>query len=174
MSDTLLLQILTGVHLLGSATFVGSNILLELLIKRLELIPPRQAARVSDRLGVDLAVLNFTALALIAGTGVARLFVSDLSQAMTRLSFYGSSYGAAMTVMIGLWVTLVVSASLLTFYLRPRVIVKLPYDATREEVGDRIERSMQLIRWMRLLGRYNIAAGIAAFVVGGFIRYGGF
>lgn len=168
-----MLQVLAGLHILSAAVFVGSNTLLESLLRRLSLIPPRDAATLSDRLGVDLAVVNFSALGVLAATGIARLFVSDVADQAFKLSFWTSGYGLALAAMIGLWVTLVASAFTL-MSLRGRAVVKLPFDATREEVKERAEVAIRAAALMRKLGVYNLAAGAAIILVGGFLRYGGF
>lgn len=173
MTDTYLLQALSGLHILSAAVFVGSNVLVEILIQRFELIPPGEAATISGKLGIDLAVLNGIALIVVGGTGFARLYVSDMLDRLGDASFWTDSYGLAMACMIGLWLTVVVAASLL-IYLRPRAVAKLPFDATREEVAERSDASMQAQGWMRRLGQYNLAAGIVLILVGGFLRYGGF
>lgn len=167
------LQLLAGLHILSAAVFVGSNSLLEALLRRLALIPPRDAATLSDRLGVDLAVVNFTALGLLGATGVARLFVSEIAGQALKLSFWTSGYGLALAPMVGIWVTLIASA-LTLMWLRGRAVPKLPFDATREDVGQRAEDAMRAAALMRKLGVYNLIAGAAVILVGGFLRYGGF
>ena len=173
MSQLHWLQVLSGLHILAAAAFVGSNALVELLLRRLEQIPPADAATVSSSLGLDLTILNSSALVVAGGTGIARIFVSESQDQYFHSAFWGTAYGLAMACMIGLWLTLLVSAAALV-YLRQRAVAKLPYDATREEVAESAESGMRAADWMRRIGWYNLAAGVALIFVGGFLKYGGF
>ncbi len=173
MSQVHALQILTALHILAAAAFVGSNALVELLLRRLELVPPADAATIASKLGLDLIALNGTALAVAGATGIGRIFVSNAEDRYAEAGFWGTGYGTAMACMIGLWLTLVASAVALVF-LRRRAIAKLPYDATREEIAGSTEAGMRAADWMRRLGWYNLVAGVALVVVGGFLKYGGF
>jgi len=167
------LQILTALHLLAAAVFVGSNALVELLMRRLELVPPADAATISSKLGLDLIALNGSALVVAGGTGLGRIFVSHSEDRYAEAGFWGTGYGTAMGCMIGLWLTLVLSAAALVV-LRRRAVAKLPYDATREDVAESADVGMRAADWMRRLGWYNLVAGVALVVVGGFLRWGGF
>jgi len=170
---TYLLQLLAGLHIVGAAVFVGSNVLVEVLIRRFELIPPGEAATISAKLGGDLSVLNSTALVLLGGTGFGRMVASGTIDRFNEAAFWSSSYGIAIASMIGLWATVVLTAGSL-LYLRPRAVAKLPFDATRDEVTSRSEAAMRAARWMRHIGWYNLVAGILLILIGGFLRYGGF
>ena len=52
--------------------------------------------------------------------------------------------------MMTIWLTLMITAAILTFYLRPRVVVKLPYDATRQQVEGSRTNAMNYAGWMKL------------------------
>jgi uncharacterized membrane protein len=172
---TLELQIVIGFHMLFAAIFVGSNVFLDfLLTPRLDLIPPGQAARLADKLGVDFAILNFVALGGLPLTGLLLLWrLSTIGQLLT-LEFYATGYGIALAVMMTIWLTLVVTAFILTFYLRPRVLVKLPYDATRQQVEDSRTQAIKYAGWMQWLARYNVIVSVLAVLMGGMLRFGGF
>lgn len=172
---TLELQILIALHLLFAAIFVGSNVFLDfLLTPRLDLIPPGQAARLGDRLGTDFAILNWITLVGLPLTGLLTLWRLGTLGQFVHAAFYMSGYGMALVTMITIWATLIVTASILTFYLRPRVVVKLPYDASRQLVEGARADAMRYANWMRWLARYNVAVSMLAIVVGGFLRFGGF
>lgn len=175
MIITIELQVLVGLHLLFAAVFVGSNVFLDfLLTPRLEVIPPGQAARLGDKVGVDFAILNWITLGGLPLTGILLLWrMSTLGQLVTR-EFYVSGYGVALTGMMAIWLTLVVTAAILTFYLRPRVLIKLPYDATRQQVEGARTDAIRYAGWMKTLARYNVIASIVALLIGGFLRFGGF
>jgi hypothetical protein len=161
--------------MLLAAIFVGSNVFLDfLLTPRLDLIPPGQAARLADKLGMDFAVLNFIALGGLPLTGLLLLWrLSTIGQLVT-LEFYATGYGMALVLMMTIWLTLVVTAFILTFYLRPRVLVKLPFDATRQMVEDSRTQAINYAGWMQWLARYNVIVSVLAVMVGGMLRFGGF
>ncbi|MBI2964307.1 MAG: CopD family protein [Deltaproteobacteria bacterium] len=164
-----------GLHVLCAGIFVGANVFLDfLLTPRLELIPPGQAARLGDRLGVDFARLIWATLIGLPATGLLMLLRFGLWGDLVDYQFYLTGYGSALLFMIVIWLTVTVNGAILTFYLRPRVIVKLPYDATRQEIEDKRNAAPDAAAWMRRLARYNAIAGMVGVMVGGFLRFGGF
>jgi uncharacterized membrane protein len=169
------LQILVSFHLFFAAVFVGSNVFLDfLLTPRLDLIPPGQAARLGDKLGTDFAWLNWAALIGSPLSGILLLWrLGDLPSLLDP-SFLFGGYGIALLSMITLWFTLIITAAILTFYLRPRVVVKLPYDASRQQVEGSRTDAMDYAKWMQRLARYNVIASTIIIVIGGFLRFGGF
>lgn len=159
-----------------AGVFVGSNVFLDfLLTPRLDLIPPGQAARLGEKLGTDFAWLNWIALAGLPATGLLLLLLraGSLGQ-LLQPSYYLTGHGVALAAMMLIWLTLTINAAVLTFYLRPRVVVKLPYDATRQEVEAARTEAINGAQWMRYLARYNAIASVVAVLIGGFLRYGGF
>jgi hypothetical protein len=164
-----------GLHILFAATFVGSNVFLEFLLsRRLGLIPPGQAARLSEGLGGDLVVLTWLSLVGSGVTGTLLMWDQGLLESLDRGDFYTSAYGAALTVMMGLWCTLVATGAVMTFYFRPRLTARLPLDASREEADESREGAMRTAPWLRRFSRYNLVASTAAVIVGGFLARGGF
>src|SRR5215470_17584286 len=135
MKGSLDLQVLVALHLLFAAVFVGSNVFLDfLLTPRLDLIPPGQAARLGDKLGTDFAILNWITLIGLPLSGLLLLWRLGTISELLDPAFFTGGYGAALLTMISIWLSLIITAAILTFYLRPRVVVKLPYNATREQV----------------------------------------
>ncbi len=171
---TIELQILIAVHLLFAAIFVGSNIFLDfLLAPRLDLIPPGQAARLGDKLGTDFAILNWVALGGLPISGLLLLWRLGSIGQLLQASFYANGYGVGLLLMVAIWVSLIATAAILTFYLRPRVVVKLPYDATRQMVESSRTDAVRFANWMRRFARYNAISSVVALLVGGFLRFGG-
>jgi uncharacterized membrane protein len=169
------LQVATALHLLAAAVFVGSNVFLDFILsRRLELIPPGQAARLSEKVGSDFALLNWTALLVLLASGVALILELRLDPQLLTAGFYATGYGLALATMVALWITVVGCSAVLAFYLRPRVLVKLPIDTRILDVEPARMRSIAMATWMRRLARYNGFASILAMVVGGSLRWGGF
>jgi uncharacterized membrane protein len=173
--SVIILQALIATHLLCAGVFVGSNIFLDfLLTPSLDVIPPGQAARLGDKLGTQFAILNWITLAGLPLSGFLLLWrIGDLP-ALLNIHFFMAGYGEALLLMMLIWLSLIVTAAILTFYLRPRVVVKLPYDATRQQVENVRADAIVYAGWMRKLARYNAVASTVAIVIGGMLRFGGF
>jgi uncharacterized membrane protein len=167
--------ILVGLHLLFAAVFVGANVFLYfLLAPRLELIPPPQVARLGERLTVDFAWVAWGTLIGLPITGIAQLVRLGMIGELFESSFYVTSYGAALAVMMLLWFSMVVTGWVMTFPLRSRLAIGLPYDPGRQEIEAGRNTAPAAVAWIRRLARYNAVAGVIAAVVGGFLRFGGF
>lgn len=169
------LQAATAVHLLAAAVFVGSNVFLDFVFsRRLELIPPGQAARLGERVGADFALLNWSSLLLLFVSGAVLTVEVGVDSRLLDAGFYVGGYGAALAAMVVLWLTIVASSATLTFYLRPRVVMRLPLQTRILDVEPARARSVALAAWMRRLARYNALASMLAIVAGGSLRWGGF
>jgi uncharacterized membrane protein len=172
---SLVLQGATALHLLSVAVFVGSNVFLSFIFSpRLELIPPGQAARLSEKVGGDFALLNWVALLVLLASGAVLVLELDLYPQLLTADFYATGYGSALATMMALGITVVVCSAVLTFYLRPRVLVKLPAETAVYDIEPVRLRSIAMATRMRWLARYNLFASALAIVAGGSIRWGGF
>jgi uncharacterized membrane protein len=167
------LNLMTGLHILAAGVFVGSNILLERVIKRLDALPPREAARLGELLGTDIVYINFGALIVLGAAGIYRIFISNMTNLFITTGFYQSSYGITFLFMIFVWITLVISSCIITFYFRPRLMVKLPFDTGRDALEPFGEKAFAASKWMIWLGRYNLVAAVVAILVSATLRYGG-
>lgn len=175
MDKALVIQILTALHLTFAALFVGGNIFMDfILTPRLDLIPPGQAARLGEKMGNDFALFNWVCLIGLIVVGSLLIWQKDLATQMTGFEFWTSSYGFALLIKELIWTSLVITGAIMTFYLRPRVIVKLPYDASRELIESDREKTIEYADWMRRLARYNGVAAVVALVSGAFLAKGGF
>lgn len=173
--NLVILQTLIALHLVFAAVFVGSNIFLDfLLTPSLDVIPPGQAARLGDKLGTQFALLNWITLIGLPVTGGLLLWRLGDLPALRDHRYYMTGYGGALLLMMLIWLSLIVTAAILTFYLRPRVVVKLPYDVTRQQVEAVRADAILYAGWMRRLARYNAVASTLAIVIGGVLRFGGF
>jgi len=128
----LYLQVLTALHIIGACVFVGSAALLMRITKRVEAIPPREATRLSELLGGDLALLNALSILVLGVTGFLRMVEQNTLAGLWDSSFLWAPYGAAMVVMIVLWLLVVASTGLMVFYLRPRLAIQIPFDGSRQ------------------------------------------
>lgn len=173
--SSFVLQAATALHLLAAAVFVGSNVFLDFVFSpRLALIPPGQATRLSEKVGSDFALLNWAALLTLLASGAVLVVELGIDPRLLEARFYATGYGLALATMSLLWLSVVVSSALLTFYLRPRVLVKLPIATRVYEVEPAKRRSAAMAVWMRRLARYNGVASLLALIAGGTLRWGGF
>lgn len=170
----LTLKSLLALHVLFAALFVGGNVFMDfILTPRLELIPPGQAARLGEKMGNDFAWLNWVCLVGLLGSGLWLAFHNGIQGSLFDPAFLTTSYGTALLVKEVMWGSLIVTGGLMTFYLRPRVIVKLPYDVTRAQIDSDREATIRNAAWMRRLARYNALAGTTALLSGVFMAGGG-
>lgn len=166
-------QLALALHLLAAAVFVGCNVLLERVVHRLDAIPPREAARMGELIGTDIVFINFGALLTAFGSGLYMMWYNGMLGDALSAGFYADSYGRTLGLMMALWASLIVTSSIITFYLRPRLLVKLPFDTGRDALEPIGARAMAANEWMSRLGRYNLAAGIGAVLSGALLHYGG-
>jgi DNA-binding FadR family transcriptional regulator len=131
------LQVLTALHILAACVFVGSCIFLLRVTRRAVAIPPREAARLSELLGVDVAVIAVLGLGILGATGLLRMMIQSEVGRVFEWSFVSTAYGAALVVMILLWAVAVVAMLLMIFYFRPRLKIQLPYDSSRQVLDGR-------------------------------------
>lgn len=172
--EILVLKIFLSLHVAFAALFVGGNVFMDFLLSpRLDLIPPGQAARLGEKLGNDFAIFNWVCLIGILITGWLVMWRNGLEGSVFDIDFVQTSYGAALLVKEVIWTTLIFTGAMMTFYLRPRVIVKLPYDASREEIEANREATMTYSKWMRWMARYNGVAAVIALLSGAFMSKGG-
>jgi uncharacterized membrane protein len=172
--EIMILKIFLALHVTFAALFVGGNVFMDfLLTPRLELIPPGQAARLGEKLGNDFAIFNWVCLIGILITGWLVLWRNGIEGSVFDIGFIQTGYGAALLVKEIIWTTLIFTGAMMTFYLRPRVIVKLPYDASREEIESDREAAMDYSKYMRWMARYNGVAAVVALIAGVFMSKGG-
>lgn len=131
------LQVLTALHILAACVFVGSCIFLLRVTRRAVAIPPREAARLSELLGVDVALIAVLGLGILGATGLLRMMIQGDVGRVFEWSYVSTAYGAALVVMILLWAVAVVAMLLMVFYFRPRLRIQLPYDNSRQVVDGR-------------------------------------
>jgi len=171
-----LYAVLVGFHVLFAALFVGGNAFLDFLLSpRLDLLPPGQAARLGEKLGMDFAIYSWAALIGLFLTGMISLYQMDLLAQLVEAEFWGTDYGRALASMSIGWLIMIVSATILTFYLRPRVVVKIPHDATREMATGKRDDTVRYAKYMSWLARFNAVGSIALVFIGVFLtKNGGF
>lgn len=174
MDKLLIFKLLVMAHVLFAALFVGGNVFMDFLLSpRLDLIPPGQAARLGEKLGNDFAIFNWVCLIGIMVTGVGSMWIRDFAGSVFDIDYLQTAPGIALAIKEVIWTTLIFTGAMMTFYLRPRVIVKLPYDASRESIESDREATINYSVWMGRMARYNGVAAVIALLCGVVMSKGG-
>jgi hypothetical protein len=169
------MQVLIGLHILFGSIFLGVNIYLDfILTPALSEILPGQAARFSDRVGSRVFLIMFVSLSGLGITGFWMLWRMGMLPALADPGFYITSYGAALSVMMFIWLTTMTTALLLQYWLRPMFLSRMPLTVDKETIEAAREAGIEAGNRMGLLARYNAVAALVAILTGGFLRYGGY
>jgi uncharacterized membrane protein len=168
-----IMALLFGFHILSVAVFLGGNVLMEFVVmRRMAAIPPGDAAVLGNKVGSDFAYLTWGALVGIAVTGVLILWQLNLLWSLFDPGFMSTRYGLVLLVKILIFVTLVASGTVITFYLRPRVVQKLPYNAESVDIDRASSRAMANAIWLQRCARYNMVASVIGLFAGAFLANG--
>jgi len=169
------MQILVSLHVLFAGLFLGTNIYLDFIVTpAMSEILPGQAARVSDRLGTRVAWLTLGSLVGLFVTGVLLIYKFGFGKMLLSASFLLTGYGVALSLMIFLWATTMLSGTLMMFYFRPLFLARVPLKTDKETIETARDGGMEAGNRMGLLARYNAVAGLLAVITGGVLRHGGF
>lgn len=161
------------IHILSAAVLVGSVIFNYFLLRpALRLIPPAHAVVVAQRVGNLFTYTGWTALGLLFLSGLLRLGDPSI---ILKLDFYTSGYGRSLGMMIIFWFLTVVSSTIMTFTLRPKLMKKLSVSSnpTLADVEKRRADQMYASTWMDWLQLANVITATLALVAGASIAFGG-
>lgn len=169
--------ILRALHVAAAVVYVGGGVLLHGPLRRaLRLIPPGQASMVGSRVGRDFTSLSWMSLALLGATGywmALRYGWGDASAPFTLLvnpRVLSTSKGVAMLVMVSAWYLIVISASIITFVLRPRLGLRLKPSATVEAADRAVATISRAARWVDVLALVNFGLATVALLAGVFFH----
>ena len=168
-----MLQLLRIIHIFAAAVLVGSVIFNYFLLRpALRLIPPAHAVVVAQRVGNLFTYTGWTALGLLFLSGLLRLGDPSI---ILKLDFYTSGYGRSLGMMIIFWFLTVVSSTIMTFTLRPKLMKKLSVSSnpTLADVEKRRADQMYASTWMDRLQLANVITATLALVAGASIAFGG-
>lgn len=161
------------IHILAAGVLVGSVIFNYFLLRpALRLIPPAHAVVVAQRVGNLFTYTGWTALGLLFLSGLLRLGDPSI---ILKLDFYTSGYGRSLGMMIIFWFLTVVSSTIMTFTLRPKLMKKLSVSSnpTLADVEKRRADQMYASTWMDRLQLANVITATLALVAGASIAFGG-
>jgi uncharacterized membrane protein len=160
-------------HVAAVVAYLGGGLLLHVSVRRaLHAIPPAQGAILGARIGTHFTVLSWIALGVWGITGYLLLARAGMADATSPVTLFvhpaiaRTGLGAALLVMIGSWYLLVISASVITFVLRPRLASRLEPSAGPDDVDATTRRITDAARWIDVLALANLVLATAAFVAG--------
>jgi hypothetical protein len=115
-------------------------------------------------------------VALLGSTGywmALRYGWGDVSAPLTLLinpRVLHTSRGVAMLVMVSAWYLIVVSASIITFVLRPRLGLRVAPDATVETTNRAVATISHAANWIDVLALVNFGLATLALLAGTFFH----
>lgn len=171
-----MLQLLRIIHIFAAAVLVGSVIFNYFLLRpALSLIPPAHAVVVAQRVGTIFTYLGWTALGLLFLSGVSRLYYTGDLGVIFTLELYAHGHGRSLAIMILSWFVTVVSSSIMTFVLRPRLMRKLPVSSNPSLADVEKRRAMQISasNWLDRLQLLNVITSTLGLLAGASIVDGG-
>lgn len=171
-----LLLTLRVIHVLSAAVLVGFTLFNYFILRpALRLIPPAHAVVIAQRVGTLFTYTGWTALGLLFLSGVLRLYYAGDLGVVFTLDLYVHAHGRSLAIMILLWLVTVVSSSIMTFVLRPRLIKKLSVTANPSLADVEKRRTAQIAAslWVDRLQLIIVFTSILALIAGVSIMYGG-
>ncbi len=176
MSLLTLLLLLRVIHDFAAATLVGSVIFNYFLLRpSLRLIPPAHAVVIAQRVGSLFTYTGWTSLILLFLSGLLRLYYTGRLGFIFTLDLYAHGPGRALALMIFFWLITVLSSTVMTFALRPKLMKKLTVSSnpTLADVEKRRADQIAASGWLDWLQLSNVITAILALIAGVSIAYGG-
>jgi len=164
------------IHILAAGVLVGSVIFNYFLLRpALRLIPPAHAVVIAQRVGTLFTYTGWTALVLLFLSGLTRLYLTGDLGILISHELYVHGHGRSLALMILSWFVTIVSSSIMTFVLRPRLMRKLPVSSnpTLADVEKRRTTQMESSAWLDRLQLLNVITSTLALIAGASIVFGG-
>jgi uncharacterized membrane protein len=169
--------ILSFVHDVSLATYVGGAVAMEFVLSPAQkLIPPAQAQIMGEKTADRFLMLVWISLALILITGLWRLqhrgMLGGESLLVPPLTL-DYSYGRTAFGLLFIWILLAVNGSLITFLLRPRLKGKLGAGSTSGQADRDRNAKVQAATWISHLSRADLVLALIAVLLGASLFWGG-
>lgn len=168
---------LHALHIVAVTIYVGGGLFLHGPLRRaLRMIPPGQASIVAARVGADFTYLSWVSLAVLGLTGywmALRYEWADLSAPFTlwiNPLVLQTPKGAAMLVMVFAWYLILISACIITFVLRPQVVLRVSPGVTAEASNRALATISRAARWLDILALTNFGLAMLALLAGAFFH----
>jgi uncharacterized membrane protein len=171
-----LLLILRIIHILAASYLLGSSVYGYYLLRpALTLIPPAHSVVIAQRVGTLFTYTGWTAMVLVFLSGIFRVYLTGRLPLLFSLDLYAHGPGRALALMIFFWLVSVVSSSIMTFALRPRLIRKLLVSSnpTLADVEKRRTTQIAASKWLENLQLVNLIAWTLSAIFGASVSLGG-
>lgn len=158
MVASILTVLLIFIHIVAIAVWIGGAIFMVFIVApNLSVVSPPEAGKISQAIGEKFASIVMWAIALVALTGVLRMYTSGLLN-ITILT--GTTYGKALLLKLLLFIVMLIVGSSITKTMKGLGPASSPEEAVAGK--NKITQLSQL----------NIALGVLLIFLGVGLRYG--
>ena len=171
MTSKFMMILAAYIHVLGVASYLGGSLTMEFVLSPAQkFVPPAQAQVIGQKSADRFLVMAWSALGLIAFSGVLRMFTLESQKVLTT---FDGSYGGTLFVMIVLWVVLVVNGSIITFGLRPKLTARAQGGLTPADVSAHQQSMVKAAEWLTRLTRADLVIALLVGLLGAALGLGG-
>lgn len=171
MTSKFMMVLAAYLHVIGVAAYLGGAIVMEFVLSPAQkFVPPAQQAVIGQKSADRFLVVAWSALGVIAFSGVLRLFSVGAENILTE---YSGSYGRTLLVMILLWATLVVNGAVITFNLRPQLAAKQQGGVQPAEMQAHQASMIKASEWVARLIRADLVIAVLVALLGASLAFGG-
>jgi uncharacterized membrane protein len=172
---TPLVQILAAyLHVLGVATYLGGSLIMEFVVGPAQkAIPPAQAQVMGKKTADRFLVFAWSALGLILISGILRLYSTGTETFITGAKLWETAYGRTLMTMVLLWCVLVVNGLIITFVLRPKLVMRTGAGVSPTQVQDHQQGQIKAASWVERLTRVDLGIALLVALLGSALQFGG-
>lgn len=167
----LVMQFAIVIHIFAAVALVGSlafNTLV--MVPALKRIPPAHSAVIAEKIGAALMWVGLSSLILLGLSGTALLWSYGMLPGVLTVSFWSSSYGVRLALMIIGWVALMTTGILSAIWYKRVLTRKLPYTAGLRDLEERRASQERVSSWQDRLAYINLSLAVLATLGGALIR----
>lgn len=164
---------LRAIHILAVVVYLGGGILMHLSLRRaIRLIPPGQSSIVGAEMGRDFTLISWLSLAAWGISGYWMLFLYGWGDLGSPLTLFISperletARGQGLLIMIASWYLLMISATVITFVLRPRLTARLSSNADSADIETASQQMVSAATWIDRLAVANLILAVIGFLSG--------
>jgi uncharacterized membrane protein len=155
-------------HVLGWSTYIGGALVMELIWRPAqEQMPQSQIAVACQWMGRRYRWIAAMALALTGVSGLAMALRSDEEPTLS------TPWGRTLMALVVVWLALVVTLAMITFYGHPSLHARMRADLSEEERAAARERVRRAIHRMDILLRVDLFLALLAGLLGASLHVGG-
>lgn len=174
MSSQFMKMLSAYLHVLGVATYLGGSIIMEFVVGPAQkAIPPAQAQVMGKKTADRFLVFVWGALALILISGIMRLYSTGTEMFLTGSALWDSEYGRTLMTMVILWFVLVINGSVITFWLRPKLVGRTGAGVSATAVQVHQQGQIKAAEWVERITRIDLGIALVVALLGTALQFGG-